>query len=83
MTTDLLRKAVLAYETCQDPLLLDAIRALSDPNTPPAVRKTVETYVRVTWNQYLTLMWNSGKSLPYGYDHDISDDGAEVQRDSD
>ena len=75
MPKELFRKAVIVYETAKDPLLLDAIRALSDPDTPLAIRKTAEDYVRTSWNQYLTLMRNSGTSLPYGYDPDPTADG--------
>ena len=64
----MLKKALKLHELTRDPLFLDAIRALADRNTPPAVRATVESFVAAQYEAYLLLFSNSGTSPTNGND---------------
>lgn len=67
--------ALFLYEQTEDPLLLDAIRSMTDRSTPPNVADTVRNYVKTTFQAYLTLAYNGAIKLPYGLrtDHFTTD----------
>lgn len=64
----MLKKALKLHELTHDPLFLDAIRALATPRTPPAIRKTVESFIETQYEAYLLLFSNSGTSQIDGND---------------
>lgn len=66
---DTLQKALDLYRLTNDPLALDAIRALETPTTPKCVKNTVENYLQTQYDAALTLYGNSGKHPNYGFDH--------------
>lgn len=63
-----LKTALFLYEQTNDPLTLDAVRALSTPSTPAPVLASVVAYVEAQREAYLTLYGNSDKPLPHGND---------------
>lgn len=66
---DTLQIALDLYRLTDDPLALDAIRALETPTTPKCVKNTVENYLQTQYDAALTLFVNSGKHPQYGFDH--------------
>ena len=63
-----LDQALALHKLTKDPLFLDAIRALADKNTPPAVREAVKSFVTCQHEAYLLLFSNSGTSPTHGND---------------
>ena len=57
--------ALKLYELTLDPLLLDAIRAISDPKTPEKVVESAQNYVETCYSAALLLFRNSGKYADY------------------
>ena len=61
MNPDYLQQALDLYKLTSDPLALDAIRALSNPDTPQPVLATIIGYLNNQHDAALTLYGNSGK----------------------
>ena len=58
--------ALFLYERTLDSLLLDAIRAINDPDTPLVISKAAEAFVEQQFRAFLILYQNGGIELPYG-----------------
>lgn len=58
--------ALFLYEKTGNPLMLDAVRALNDPKTPPPVVESVRLHVETSFKSWLILFGNSDIELPYG-----------------
>ena len=58
--------ALFLYERTLDQLLLDAIRAINDPDTPLVISKAAEAFVEQQFRAFLILYQNGGIELPYG-----------------
>jgi len=64
--TDTLKVALSLHEITRDPLLFDAVRALTTPGTPPAIAETAEKYVHNQHVAYLQLFQNSDNHPHHG-----------------
>ena len=68
MPTDYLQTALNLYRLTKDPLALDAIRALEDPNTPKPILASIIGYLNAQQEAALTLYGNGGTYPEYGHD---------------
>lgn len=62
----MIAKALTLYELTRGPLMLDVIRALADPKTPPVVLQSVECYVMTQYEAYLLLFPESATTNAHG-----------------